>query len=477
MAGIDQMLDSALAQSRFDIGHMATGRGGEQYRSWTSSPDEIISTEELRQLLTSGDSEDRNAEDAREARLICNEEVISHLEEQLQVLLSDYLDPENRIGHAFPQVGAEADHGISAAQADGLLANSCITDLRDFGKALVKGSALTGPQRVASLLMGWMEDRPVRYRTCAVLNGIHIRAPLEPVPGISITPLPWSTDELPDHLPHRDARSSEDYLGRTVVYVDTIATPPLFRPNPDLGGSPVKAASEFIVDMDAICEALALEYNDDVSIGRLWNDYPDLKDVFPFRNPAYTSSARSSLRSQLQSGATKHFDFMTGVVSVTPKEGSLSDLDQSQLGQTLEALVRPNFKSVRTATSRWMRSKDSREGLVDQFVDLRMALEALYLRDFNSEYSQEMRFRLSLFGAWFLGQTFEDRKEIRRTLRVAYDAASGAVHSGKIDFNPKNRQLLTDAQDLCRRGIMKLLREGFPADWGDLVLGGSGGVK
>ena len=32
-------------------------------------------------------------------------------------------------------------------------------------------------------------------------------------------------------------------------------------------------------------------------------------------------------------------------------------------------------------------------------------------------------------------------------------------------------KLLSTAQDLCRRGILKLLKEGPPADWGDLILG------
>ena len=102
-----------------------------------------------------------------------------------------------------------------------------------------------------------------------------------------------------------------------------------------------------------------------------------------------------------------------------------------------------------------MKSKNPADGLVDQFVDLRMAIESLFLQDFANENSQEMRFRLALFGAWFLGTDFQDRKLIRKTLRAAYDRASGAVHTGEIEFNTENHELLADAQDLCRRGILK----------------------
>ena len=119
---------------------------------------------------------------------------------------------------------------------------------------------------------------------------------------------------------------------------------------------------------------------------------------------------------------------------------------------------------------RWIKSK-SDQLLADRFIDLRIALESLDLKDFLNEHSQEMRFRLTLFGAWHLGSEIGDRRLIRKRLRDAYDMASGAVHSGDVENIAKNRQLLSDAQDLCRRGILKLLREGHPHDWSDLILG------
>ena len=48
--------------------------------------------------------------------------------------------------------------------------------------------------------------------------------------------------------------------------------------------------------------------------------------------------------------------------------------------------------------------------------------------------------------------------------------ASKAVHVGEVAGN-EHANLLPDAQNLCRRGIYKLLLEGQPQDWGDLILG------
>ena len=81
-----------------------------------------------------------------------------------------------------------------------------------------------------------------------------------------------------------------------------------------------------------------------------------------------------------------------------------------------------------------------------------------------------MRFRLSLLGAWRLGADLEERREVRKNLLEAYDAASKAVQSGDLEYF-ENQKLLSTAQDLCRRGILKLLMEGPPGGWGDLVLG------
>ena len=471
MESIEHIIEDILDRSQFDLGHVEVVRG-QPSRSWASRPGEVISVHELRQMLRHKDSDAADPDGAKEAKLICPEETTSPLIEYLRVLLKDYVDAENdTIGHAFPRVSYDYANESSTLQSDGLSAVSCITALKVFAKALVKGSALVGSRTVGSLLVAWVEGQPVRYRTCAILNGINIKASLEPVAGIRVAPLPWSSDELPGDLPFLSSRAPEDYLGRTVIYVDTIATPPLFRPAPIGIPYPVQASSGSTADVDAVCEALALESDDFVDVAFQWNDYNELRDVFPARNSSTWALSGSSLRSQLRPGWSKNTNLQTGVVTLSPADDSLSDLDESDLGLTLRALMETKYRGTRISAARLIKSKDSRQGLVDQFVDLRMALEALFLKDFANEHSQEMRFRLSLFGAWFLGQDFEDRGRIRKVLRDAYDAASGAVHTGNIASSDDNRALLADAQSLCREGILQLLRDGPPADWGDLVLG------
>ena len=39
-----------------------------------------------------------------------------------------------------------------------------------------------------------------------------------------------------------------------------------------------------MADVDGVCEALALESDDFVDVALRWNDYSELRDLFPTRN-------------------------------------------------------------------------------------------------------------------------------------------------------------------------------------------------
>ena len=170
-------------------------------------------------------------------------------------------------------------------------------------------------------------------------------------------------------------------------------------------------------------------------------------------------------------GFTVRTDFARGVTTLSIEEENISNPTEGRVGDIILAIEEGKHEKIDIAVSRWCKSKESFRTLADQFIDLRIALECLYLKDFLGEHSQEMRFRLAVFGAWHLGRNFEERREIRRTLRKAYDVASAAVHSGDLEFSEENRRLLSESQERCRQGILKLLNEGAPGDWGELILG------
>lgn len=217
---------------------------------------------------------------------------------------------------------------------------------------------------------------------------------------------------------------------------------------------------------------MSLALDELVDVAYSWNDY-ELILTLSHRGVEHDwayGHSRVGRRPFWASSFTQ--DSHTGDVTLSISEQSVPPLTEEMVRDPLHTIRQPISASTRTAISWWMTSKDFGRPLADQFIDLRIALEALYLQDFQNGNSQEMRFRLALFGSWHLGVDFENRKRIRKSFRDAYDTASQAVHSGTLKPDAGEGQSLSQTQDLCRQGILKLLRDGPPRDWGDLVLGG-----
>ena len=125
------------------------------------------------------------------------------------------------------------------------------------------------------------------------------------------------------------------------------------------------------------------------------------------------------------------------------------------------------FEKLRVPIQRWRRSKAASNG-VDLAIDLRIALESLFLDEGNNA---ELSFRLALRAAWYLGAEGDERTKIFEAVRDAYNIGSKAVHTGEgyDDVIPVN---LAVAQDICRMSILRRIGEGGkPPDWNKVVLG------
>lgn len=471
MNSLENILGNALSASRFDIGRLESDQG-HPLRSYEARPDEIVSVDQLRQVYQEEARAYGDGNLAKSAHLICDEGPISEVTNLLRDELDRYIDAETgHIGHAFPLIAQSGGQGWAGFQEDGLLLISAITPLGSFARALVKGSALVGSESIASLVSRWAEGDPIRYRTCAILNGVYIEEPCNLCNGVNAIVLPSSTPELAKYLRSFASTQLDKYAGRTMVVIDSSVSPPLFRPNDDDGRNKIRALTQFGGDAEIVCQALSLLSDVYVDAEACWNDYLHLGDWLP-SNLGFQWSLSSGIpRHRWQNGRLLHKNQENDKFTVSGGGGANLEYPESYPADVLDALTEPQFRTLRTVTSRWMKSKNPSDGMVDQFVDLRMALEALFLRDFSDESSGEMGFRLALFGAWFLGADFQDRQLIRKKLRDAYRRASGAIHTGDVNSTPSHRELLTDAQSLCRRAILKLLEQGFPEDWGDLVLG------
>ena len=124
-------------------------------------------------------------------------------------------------------------------------------------------------------------------------------------------------------------------------------------------------------------------------------------------------------------------------------------------------------RGLEIAIDRWLSSKGPRD-LADRLIDLRIALEALFL---DHSDNAELAFRLATRGAWYLGEGVHERKRISGDLRNVYRAASRVIHAGSPGGDARDQATLHRAQDLCRSAILRMMDESGKLEWGDIIMG------
>ena len=365
------------------------------------------------------------------AQVQLEEVLLGELAAALHAHLGDYI-LDNRIGNGLALI----------------LGGRPQLSIPDYARHLVRAAALLGTEPVAHLLFEWAKGEPVHYHTCVVLSGISVDELKSMEGGIHFSSLPASSDALANELPlgvdfHLGIMNM---AGATKVTIECQDYPVLFRPGefPDIQTVTYGSSRQFLYA--ELCEALGLACNNHVSWAITWPDYGDLA-IFGSGGGggfAFGPDAR----------------FNSGDPPISQEQLDLA-------GHLLTKRRENPSPTLEIPIHRWMSSKRPSASLADRFVDLRIALESLYL----GESGPELSFRLATHGAWHLGGNFEERQVYYKTLRDAYATASTAVHRGAVNSTETNHKLLTDAQNLCRSAILKRLEEGKEPDWNELILG------
>ena len=438
--------------------------------SYASRPEDLIPASKLREFLDHQGWDWRLVRQAREAKLICLEDAVPRLGKLVRPLFSTYIDPDtDRIGHTFPTSGSR-DHKRTRAQDNGLIGVEWESSVNAFLPSLITGAAVIGVQRTVALVAGWIQERPIEYQTSAILHGRPPMQALRPAAGINMGGLPRSVDELPVSLRTCDEISADIFLGRIMVAIDTTVSPPLFRPNADHLKHEVHADAVSGLDIATVCQALSLVSNDYVDAGFCWHDYGELSRFSLYGSGTHWLIGPAGFANRPYASLSLNRNPNTGRTSFVMEEGRGPDLDNKELAETLNTLADlrgdQHHESAFTAIGRWMKSKDPYENMADRFIDLRIALESLYSLGSQSE----LRARVALSGAWHLGANVLEREKIHKTLRDAYDRASSAVHGSWSVETRDDRNLLSNAQDLCRRAIFKLIDEGVVEDGSAVIL-------
>ena len=257
MQRVNEILASLEAQSKFDLGHEETGIDGCE-TIYTGDPEDTVTPAQLRAILRSGRDEDAEYGRAINAELVSPGELLLELETQLSILLLEYIDPETRrVGCAMPAFSEDSEEAIHLI-GKGMRIFQTASLMTSFTLRLAKLAGVLGAEQVTTILSGWMDGEPLWFRSYAILNGIYLSEPVEPLAGVRLDPLPQSVEDLPLYLSTYSGSLGYEYLGRTLLTIECGAMPAFSRPPSSLHERVVQIGSVPGLHIDTICRALSL---------------------------------------------------------------------------------------------------------------------------------------------------------------------------------------------------------------------------
>ncbi|MCY4515488.1 MAG: HEPN domain-containing protein [Candidatus Tectomicrobia bacterium] len=331
------------------------------------------------------------------------------------------------------------------------------TELDRFARQVLTSAVLIGPARTVKLLREWANGEPVRYTRFTVLSGFRIEGdqPKFPVEdGLTIQSLPSSQDQLlalgaPEMWVGSPIPFSPLPLGGPQIYgspamVTEMALGPLFSQAQEVPLENKSVASGPFGLNDPSFHALSLACNSPVSPSCGWSRIPvDVQSFVPW--------ARFAPNRVVLSGG----DHTIFAPSPT--------LTHDSLGEAIELchkLVEHGLgNNARTALARWTKSMQGQ--FADRFIDLRIALEALYAPDGGSG---EISYRVQTRCARHMAHSFDDRMAIAKEVKRFYNTASRFAHGSMSVTDgstpePKHEQQLERARAICRYALTKIIEQ------------------
>ena len=399
------------------------------------APARRVSAEKLRSLYVAGERL-RIYE-----KTVCRADTLAPLAAHLQKRLEAYANEDMDKHCGLVGYGVDYVRGVVTRRS-----------VEDIALLLVRAAVLLTPEPAAAIFSGWLDGQPIRYKVVGLVDGLSVNEPLALENGIEVRRASRWLPPIPGNVVIARL-PQERRAGSAEVSFDVSAQPAFFRYEDPMeygaGGKVIHtwAGGDFSTSMlHDFCEALSLSCNRCVRPVDVWQDdgdtaaFCDGSSSLPWRRIRATeSSVATPLTQEMLEGAWKIYRMRQSVLKV-----------KSTVDVTVE---------------RWVNSKQQESSLRDKLIELRVALEVLFLDNAQGE----SRFRLAMHGAWLLGASVEERDRYYDALLRAYGAGSTAVHGGEV--SAKHKEQLTAGQELCRDGILKMLRLGHTPEWRTLVLG------
>lgn len=303
----------------------------------------------------------------------------------------------------------------------------------------------------------------IPFQHMALLEGILVDKEIQVYEGIKLVPLSYERSELPSYLPMIRDTLPTSFTGKTLLVIDASISPIFKKPPSEFGeltfqvqirGKPLK--KQGIADFcEKFCHSLSLVCNTPVQISLSWHCLSP-KEFF---NVTHCLAILQAMR-----------NVVTTIIN--PKK-----IEKPEVGNSVslyEVMEKSDVvKKLRIPIYRWIASQ-TQKNYADKIIDLSIAFEAVYL--FGVTSRSELSFRLALRVARYLGENKEERKELFEEVKLLYNCRSKVVHGSMlnymVDLDKRSiglQELTERAQSLCKKSILKILKEGKFPDWDDLI--------
>ena len=469
-SALTRLLHAELRDVRFSVTKLAYGRiefrpdkrGGHGLTSsWPEkTSEEELDAHDLKSLYQRGDwRRELFRFDIQVKALYRSPESTARLKAFEHLLDAFGVLSEGHVAHALG--GLLPGYFASRSQTDAPENATGVSETTDLWSYLLVDACLTTPRSTANKVLRWVRGAPLAFEMRVLLGRLSPASRIAFASGLSVDRLPCTSDGLDGRFPIRSGVALPDYLDRTILRIPCKIAPVLSKPTKiteQSDGSPAVTTISWNISanieatwpmppggLDKLTHALSLVCDIAVETPMIWIDYGDHAHFGKHFSSSSSGTGEAPPRTVAE--ATLTADDLRNAIRLQPKLINMPD-------------------SVKTAFEYWLKSKARRPDLADRMVFLRTALEALFLDDGNRT---ELAFRLATNGAWYTGRNAAERRHGFNTLKNIYRAASGAVHSGRIEN--KAEKLLADGQEICRQAILKRLRSRQNPVWEKIVFG------
>ena len=323
--------------------------------------------------------------------------------------------------------------------------------IRSFVIRLTRAIAILGAKPVIELLDGWLNGEKISFKQYLYIHGISVTKVMKITETVEIQPFTVYQQYI------KDLFGLQDFPEGALCSITRTENTPflkLISDNFDKIGR--KTSISNINNVFALCDVLSLETGYRMNAVTSWCEPGELQ---LFCNSIV--SDRHILSDESVFFKSEDTDICA---IITSKEVQHALKLQQSVNK-----FKINQENLKKAISCWRASMRLSRGIWDHAINLRVALEALYLSDITN--TGEFGFRLASRCAWHLGANHAEREEIFIQCRNFYGIASKAVHGNNIKIKGNEVAIVAKARENCRLGILKSIFDDKVYNWNKIIIG------